>query len=660
MSALLDNLNKDQKQAVLHYEGPALVLAGAGSGKTRVLTTRVAYLIEEKNISPSNILLVTFTNKAAHEMNKRVLDLTGSKLPFSGTFHSLCAKILRINGHKIGLNNYFVIYDSDEQLELIKQVYADLNLNVKEINPRAVHGTISSAKNEMVSAEEYERLATGKYQETVARVYKLYQHKLKENQAVDFDDLLLLTNQLFAQDKPTLAYYQDLIKFVLVDEYQDTNKVQYQLTKYLAKPQNNLFVVGDFSQSIYAWRGADYKNMMLLKNDFPDLTEYRLEQNYRSTQSILDAATQVISHNKSHPILSLWTENISDAKIVHLECESGESEAMEVVGKIKNLIDYNYSDVAILYRTNAQSRLFEEACVKKGVPYKLVGGFKFYERKEIKDVLSYLKLAINPNDTVSRDRALKIGKRRFIAFEVASKEWKLDELNPAELLEKILTATTYRDKYNQKDEDDLDKLNNIKELLNVAAQFEKVESLLENIALVQDNEMADQNLDEPRNAITMMSLHSAKGLEFPVVFMVGMEEGLLPHSRALLDKEQMEEERRLCYVGITRAREKLILSNARHRFVYGSGSYATISRFLLDIDGGIIKKEGKQSFDYTQNNHYQGNKNWQDDSKSFYDKSSFALPKSQSDKPKRHLVIDDDSWSSFMNGEFDADKILDI
>ncbi len=660
MSALLDNLNKDQKQAVLHYEGPALVLAGAGSGKTRVLTTRVAYLIEEKNISPSNILLVTFTNKAAHEMNKRVLDLTGSKLPFSGTFHSLCAKILRINGHKIGLNNYFVIYDSDEQLELIKQVYADLNLNVKEINPKAVHGTISSAKNEMVSAEEYERLATGKYQETVARVYKLYQHKLKENQAVDFDDLLLLTNQLFAQDKPTLAYYQDLIKFVLVDEYQDTNKVQYQLTKYLTKPQNNLFVVGDFSQSIYAWRGADYKNMMLLKNDFPDLTEYRLEQNYRSTQSILDAATQVISHNKSHPILSLWTENISDAKIVHLECESGESEAMEVVGKIKNLIDYNYSDVAILYRTNAQSRLFEEACVKKGVPYKLVGGFKFYERKEIKDILSYLKLAINPNDTVSRDRALKIGKRRFIAFEVASKEWKLDELNPAELLEKILTATTYRDKYNQKDEDDLDKLNNIKELLNVAAQFEKVESLLENIALVQDNEMADQNLDEPRNAITMMSLHSAKGLEFPVVFMVGMEEGLLPHSRALLDKEQMEEERRLCYVGITRAREKLILSNARHRFVYGSGSYATISRFLLDIDGGIIKKEGKQSFDYTQNNHYQSNRNWQDDSRSFYDKSSFALPKSQSDKPKRRLVIDDDSWSSFMNGEFDADKILDI
>lgn len=660
MSALLDNLNKDQKQAVLHHEGPALVLAGAGSGKTRVLTTRVAYLIEEQKVSPSNILLVTFTNKAAHEMNKRVLDLTGSKLPFSGTFHSLCAKILRINGHKIGLNNYFVIYDSDEQLELIKQVYADLNLNVKEINPRAVHGTISSAKNEMLSAEEYERLATGKYQETVARVYKLYQHKLKENQAVDFDDLLLLTNQLFAQDKPTLAYYQDLIKFVLVDEYQDTNKVQYQLTKYLAKPQNNLFVVGDFSQSIYAWRGADYKNMMLLKNDFPDLKEYRLEQNYRSTQSILDAATQVISHNKSHPILSLWTENISDAKIVHLECESGESEAMEVVGKIKNLIDYSYSDVAILYRTNAQSRLFEEACVKKGVPYKLVGGFKFYERKEIKDVLSYLKLAINPNDTVSRDRALKIGKRRFIAFEVSSKEWKLDELNPAELLEKILTATTYRDKYNQKDEDDLDKLNNIKELLNVAAQFEKVESLLENIALVQDNEMADQNLDEPRNAITMMSLHSAKGLEFPVVFMVGMEEGLLPHSRALLDKEQMEEERRLCYVGITRAREKLILSNARHRFVYGSGSYATISRFLLDIDGGIIKKEGRQSFDYTQNNHYQGNKSWQDDSRSFYEKSSFALPKNQSDKPKRRLVIDDDSWSSFMNGEFDADKILDI
>lgn len=656
MPQLLDTLNSDQKKAVLHHLGPALVLAGAGSGKTRVLTTRVAYLIEEKNVDPSQILLVTFTNKAAHEMNKRVMELTGSKLPFSGTFHSLCAKILRINGHKIGLNNYFVIYDSDEQLTLIKQIYNELNLNPKEINPKAVHATISAAKNEMLSSEEYSRLATGKYQEMVARVYKVYQHKLKQNQAVDFDDLLLLTNQLFLSDKPTLAYYQEQIQFVLVDEYQDTNKVQYQLTKYFARPQNNLFVVGDFSQSIYAWRGADYKNMLYLKNDFPDLIEYRLEQNYRSTQSILDAATQVISHNKSHPILSLWTENVSDAKITHLECESGESEALEVVGKIKNLLNYNYSDVAILYRTNAQSRLFEEACVKKGVPYKLVGGFKFYDRKEIKDVLAYLKLAINPNDTVSKERAIKIGKRRFLAFEQGMAELKIAELTPLELLEKILAITTYKDKYDKKDEDDLDKLNNITELLNVAAQFTQIESLLENIALVQDNEMADQQVDEIKDAITMMSLHSAKGLEFPVVFMVGMEEGLLPHSRALLDKEQMEEERRLCYVGITRAKEKLFLTNARHRFVYGSGSFATISRFLLDIDQNLISKEGKRSFDYTSDS--KNRSNWQENSRHFYDKKTFATQAPS--KPKRRLVIDDDSWSSFLSGELDADKILDI
>jgi DNA helicase II / ATP-dependent DNA helicase PcrA len=652
MSHLLESLNEDQKKAVLHDGGPALVLAGAGSGKTKVLTTRVAYLIEEKNVHPQSIMLVTFTNKAAHEMNKRVMETTGSKLPLSGTFHSICAKILRRHGQKIGLDNNYVIYDSNEQLDLIKQIYKKINLDPKEMKPRSVLATISNAKNEMLSPDEYQNLASDRYQEAVARVYKLYQHNLKKNQAVDFDDLLNLTNQLFAQNKTTLAHFQDMIEHVLVDEYQDTNKAQYQLTKYFTKPQDNLFVVGDFSQSIYAWRGADYKNMFYLKNDFPNLKEYRLEQNYRSTQSILDAATQVISKNSSHPILGLWTENTEQSKLTHIETDSGESEAMEVMKKIKGLFDYDYSDIAILYRTNAQSRLFEEACVKQGIPYKLVGGFKFYERKEVKDILAYLKIAINPNDTVSESRSLKIGKRRFTAFKLALEEVKVDQLSPLQLLEKILEATNYKAKFKPNDPEDVDRLNNIKELLNVAAQFENIQLFLENISLVQDNEMADAQSINGINAITMMSLHSAKGLEFPVVFMVGMEEGLLPHSRSLLEKDQMEEERRLCYVGITRAKKRLFFSSAQKRYMYGNSSYSTVSRFMQDIDSDILRKESKIIQDYTGQNNNENNK-W------FYNKDNFKKKKEPT-KPKRRLVIDDDVLDSVLSGDMDIDSFLDF
>jgi DNA helicase-2/ATP-dependent DNA helicase PcrA len=652
MSQLLDELNADQKKAVLHEEGPALVLAGAGSGKTRVLTTRVAHLIQERGVEPQSIMLVTFTNKAAHEMNKRVMETTGSKLPLSGTFHSICAKILRRYGQRIGLDNNYVIYDSNEQVDLIKQIYKEINLDPKEMKPRSVLSTISNAKNEMLSPEEYENFANGRYQETVARVYKLYQHNLRKNSAVDFDDLLSLTNKLFSQDKATLAYFQDMIQYVLVDEYQDTNKAQYQLTKYFTKPQNNLFVVGDFSQSIYAWRGADYKNMMRIKTDFPDLKEYRLEQNYRSTQSILDAATQVISKNSSHPILSLWTENTETDKLTHIETDSGETEAMEVMKKIKGLVSHDYGDMAILYRTNAQSRLFEEACVKQGIPYKLVGGFKFYERKEIKDLLSYLKVAINPNDSVSEIRSLKIGKRRFASFKLALEAVNKEETSPVELLEKILEATNYKAKFKPNDPDDVDRLNNIDELLNVAAQFDNIGLFLENIALVQDNQMADAKAIAAQNAITMMSLHSAKGLEFPVVFMVGMEEGLLPHSRSLLEKEQMEEERRLCYVGITRAKEKLFFSSAQKRYMYGNSSYSTLSRFMQDIDSTTLRTESKIIHDYTGQNNNGGNK-W------FYNKDNFKKKK-EPEKPKRRLVIDDDVLNSVLSGDMDVDSFLDF
>lgn len=652
MSQYLEELNEDQKKAVLHGEGPALVLAGAGSGKTRVLTTRVAHLIQEQDIHPQSILLVTFTNKAAHEMNKRVMELTGSKLPLSGTFHSICAKILRRYGNRIGLDNNYVIYDNKDQMDLIKQIYKEIGLNDKEYKPAGVLASISNAKNEMLSVEEYHNLANGRFQKTVSRVYKLYQHNLRKNQAVDFDDLLNLTNQLFSQSKETLAYFQDMIEYVLVDEYQDTNKAQYQLTKYFTKPQNNLFVVGDFSQSIYAWRGADYKNMMYLKNDFPKIKEYRLEQNYRSTQSILDAATQVISKNSSHPILDLWTENTENTKITHIDTDSGEREAMEVINKIKRLFDYDYSDIAILYRTNAQSRLFEEACVKAGIPYKLVGGFKFYERKEIKDLLAYLKAAINPNDTVAEARAIKIGKRRFASFKKEMENIEADQLAPLELLEKILESTKYKEKFKPKVPDDVERLANIQELLNVAAQFENTQLFLENVALVQDNEMADTEMTNGHNAITMMSLHSAKGLEFPVVFMVGMEEGLLPHSRSLLDKEQMEEERRLCYVGITRAKEKLFFSSAQKRYMYGNSSYSTLSRFLSDIDPTILHKESKIVLDYT--NQGRSNNKW------FYNKDSFKTKKKKETKPKRRLIIDDDVLDSVLNGDMDVDSFLDF
>lgn len=645
MSRLLSHLNKDQKKAALHDGGPALVLAGAGSGKTTVLTTRVAYLIEEKGVDPSSILLVTFTNKAAHEMNKRVMELTGSKLPMSGTFHSLCAKILRRHGHKIGLDNNYIIYDSDEQLTLIKQIYKKINLNTKEINPRAVLATISNAKNEMLTPQEYAQFATGNFQETVARVYKLYQKGLKDNHAVDFDDLLNLTNYLFASDKATLAKFQDQIEYVLVDEYQDTNKSQYQLTKYFTIPQNNLFVVGDFSQSIYAWRGADYRNMFHLKRDFPDLVEYRLEQNYRSTQSILDVATQVISKNSTHPILSLWTESTNNNPIIHIETNSGESEATEIIRRIKKLeSEYKYSDIAILYRTNAQSRLFEEACVKNAIPYKLIGGFKFYERKEIKDVLAFLKVAINPQDTVSRQRAEKLGKRRFGAFKLALEGKDLSSMTPSELIETTLLASHYRDKFDDKDPEDADRLTNIEELLNVAAQFDDINLFLENVALVQDDNMTDLERLNGVNSITMMSLHSAKGLEFPVVFMAGMEEGLLPHSRSLLEKEQMEEERRLCYVGITRAKERLFFSSASQRYIYGSSSYSTLSRFLQDINPGLIKKESSVIKDYTKDNKW------------FYQPKKDKVP----EKPKRRLVIDDDMLDSVLSGEMDVDSFLDF
>lgn len=638
MTNLLKKLNPDQKKAVLHSSGPALVLAGAGSGKTTVLTHRAAHLILEKNVDPSSILLVTFTNKAAGEMKERIEALAGSAVPFAGTFHSLCAKILRRDGYQIGLDPNYVIYDSDDQLSLIKQIYKDHQLDPKKFKPSQVKNSISAAKNDLLMPGEYEEIALGEYQRFVAKVYWLYQKALAQAQAVDFDDLLNKTVQLLRTRPEVTEKYQQQFEHVLVDEYQDTNKAQYQLSQILAMPQDNLYVVGDFSQSIYAWRGADYRNMLLLKTDYPAIKEYRLEQNYRSTQTILDAATQVISHNTTHPVLKLWTESETTNQIICLDNQSGELEAAKVVNFIKSQQGIvPLKEMAILYRTNAQSRLFEEALIRQGVPYRLVGGTKFYERKEVKDALAYVKVVINPADTVSYARVAKLGKRRLANLE----KWRDDhgnqnwaEANPQQLLKKVLDLTDYRALYSEKVEEERQRLENLIELEAMAGQFAQVTQFLENVALLQDNYYVDVNnpIGGNDNAVQLMSLHSAKGLEFSIVFMVGMEDGLLPHSHSMLNPEDIEEERRLCYVGITRAKQQLFFSYARTRYQYGSHTSSVPSRFLHDISNDLL--------------HFDS------ETKNF----------SQDPNPQagvRKLLIDDEFMDDVLSGEIDLEVFMD-
>lgn len=598
----LDQLNDKQRLATLHVAGPALVLAGAGSGKTRVLTSRVAYLLEKAYSQPAGILLVTFTNKAAFEMKHRVRTLTGLDLPLSGTFHSFATRVLRRHAGAINLDNNFTIYDSDDQLVLLKQIYRDNGWDPKNYKPQAVKAAISTAKNFLQSPEDYRQSAGSDFSEFVANAYECYQRALHREAAVDFDDLLNLTLQLLSTDAHIRQLYQEQIKFVLIDEYQDTNKVQYRLSKILAAPQNNLFVVGDFSQSIYAWRGADYKSMLTLKNDFPELTTYHLDQNYRSHQAILTAATQIIQKNTDHPILNLWTQDKTKMKIHLVEAENGNQEADYVARKISQLQDdYALKDIAILYRTNAQSRAFEEALTKYRLPYHLIGGFKFYERKEIKDLLAYLRLYFNPKESVSLKRVSKIGKRRFNNYldwrEKYQAQASKDE-SPLKLLQGILLCTQYKDLYDPSEPEEAIKLENINELLAHSSQFIDTLNFLENIALVQDDYLPDQpaTAELEKDQVSLMSLHSAKGLEFAVVFLVGMEENLLPHSRSLFDAEQLSEERRLCYVGITRAKDQLYFTCARRRWQYGTTIASCRSRFLDDLSPDLLEVERLEEF----------------------------------------------------------------
>lgn len=642
MPSLLEDLNPIQQQAVKQTKGPVLILAGAGSGKTRVLTYKIAYLIEQKVCEPHEILAITFTNKASQEMRERTLKLLQESgvdphsLPLLSTFHSFAARVLRKDGGRIGLAPNFTIYDDGDSLDAIKEALAELGLaGNKKINPWAIKKVISEAKNNMISEMEYPNYARGFFQETVAKVYIEYQKILRRNEAVDFDDLLHLLIKLF-HDSEVLARYHQLFKFILVDEYQDTNSAQYQIVKMLASRYRNICVVGDASQSIYAFRGADYRNIVNFKKDYNEAKVFNLEQNYRSTQTILDAATEVISHNKSHPVLKLWTQNSKGEKITLYEARSEVDEANFIIDHIKKSGE-TLNNFAILYRTNAQSRSFEEIFLKAGMPYRLIGGVQFYERKEIKDVLAYLRLVANPKDSVSKKRIEKIGKTRAKKFYEISEELGKTQQpdnpespttrnsdfsgnpsrsesfrnNTLEILDEILRVTEYLDYLDDGSEMGLVRMENVKELRSVAELFPNIVQFLENVALIQDKQMPDGKtpVGEISEAVTLMTIHAAKGLEFEEVFLVGLEEGLFPHSRSMLDPTQMEEERRLAYVGITRAKRKLFLSYARSRLYFGTRSNNLPSRFLANIPESLLD----QKLQYQDADRFADKPDWESD-----------------------------------------------
>jgi DNA helicase-2/ATP-dependent DNA helicase PcrA len=594
---IFSSLNEDQLAAVSYTTGPALILAGAGSGKTNVLIHKVAYLIAETGAHPLDILMVTFTNKAAEEMKKRLItmfqDTGASHLPVSGTFHSLSARMLRMDGSALNIPQDFVIYDGNDQIDLMKEIMDEVGISQKNTHPGAVLHTISEAKNELIGPTEYPKLVHGYFQETVAKLYLLYQSRLRKNSAMDFDDLISESVRLLTTNDDVRGRYQERYKHVLVDEYQDTNHAQYQLSKLLGGRYRRITVVGDASQSIYKFRGADFRNIVNFKTDYPDAKEFHLERNYRSTQVILDAAFGVIRRNTSHPILKLWTNQASTERIGLYEARTEHDEA-EFISTTIIKSNRKYSDFAILYRTNAQSRVIEEVFLRSGIPYTLVGGTKFYDRKEIKDVLSYIRLIIHPNDSVAEKRIGKLGKGRyqkFVAFrETVTSEAQLPALTTLELMDRLVAATGYLELYDANVEEEAMRLENIKELRSVASEFPVVSDFLETVSLLEGDPKTKDTKSERTNVVTLMTMHAAKGLEFPIVFIVGMEEGLFPHSRSLMDKEELEEERRLCYVGITRAKEKLYLTFANKRLFFGTRTENMISRFISEIPEELFER----------------------------------------------------------------------
>lgn len=646
MNPIFDTLNDRQCEAVKHTEGPLLITAGAGSGKTKVLTCRIAHLLE-LGVAPYRILAITFANKAAKEMKERVTNLVGAQADsiWLSTFHSFCAKLLRfeVDGFH-GYTRNFTIYDSSDQLVLVKDCLKKLNLDDKQFMPRSVLGTISSAKNVLMDAKAFAAKASDFYEQKVADVYALYQEKLRENNAVDFDDLLFLAVRLLQEKEEVREKYQSRFQYILVDEYQDTNHAQYALTKILAARWRNICVVGDADQSIYAWRGADIRNIIDFTRDYPDAASIKLEQNYRSTKTILHAANAVIDNNESRPKKTLWTENPAGNKIIHYQAQTEHDEADYIAGVIYNRHEIShepYGDMAILFRTNAQSRVLEEKLMRYAIPYTMVGGTKFYDRKEIKDVLAYLRLLYNPEDSLSLTRIINVPKRNIGAttmehvaayaeeqgislFEALSSTDEIpvtkrakaslenfaamifDLLNDIEgkdvlsLIETVIKQTGYGDMLDKEAEHDPQgesRKENVGEFLSVAKDYMdsnpdgNLQDFLENVALVSDVD----DFESSDSKVTLMTLHAAKGLEFPVVFLTGLDEGLFPHSRTLLDPSQVEEERRLAYVGITRAERQLYVTNATTRTMYGRISAYMPSRFLAEIPPQLMEDYHRKS-----------------------------------------------------------------
>lgn len=581
---LFKELNDQQIGAVKHVNGPSIIMAGAGSGKTRVLIYKVRNLLENHHIQPMNIVMITFTNKAANEMKER---MGLKRLGYIGTFHSFCCQILRRDSQHLGIDNNFSIYDQDDQLNLLKLILK--KREIKRFTPSYFLHKISAAKNQLITPERYLELFSDYSASLVAEIYDDYQKELRKNKALDFDDLIVEVVNLFLKNKSVLEKYQNKYRFILVDEFQDTNFIQYLLTKLLAEKYWNVTAVGDFSQSIYSWRGADMRNLEKFKEDFSETKIFHLEENYRSTQTILDFAFKVISRNQTHPILNLFTKSEGGAEVVYYEAENEEEEAIYVANKIRDA-SLPHSSFAVLYRTNAQSRVIEEAFLHYSIPYVLVGGTRFYERKEIKDVLSYLRLMINPVDEISVERIKKLGKRRWNEFKNYYQELseRSKKMTTADLMEEIFAKTRYVGMYNPDDEEDYSRLENIKELKSVAMNFPNLTEFLEQVALVESEYFEGEKRSKTRDGVKLMTLHQAKGLEFPTVFIVGVEEGIIPHSRSIDDLFSLEEERRLFYVGITRAKKNLIITYTRGRFIFGRRGEALRSRFLEDEDAANL------------------------------------------------------------------------
>lgn len=661
MEEILQKLNAPQREAVTTTEGPVLVIAGAGSGKTRALTHRVAYLIRVKKISPRRILAVTFTNKAAAEMKERIVSLLEgaetprrgvSALPLVGTFHSICVRILRREIEKLGYKSSFTIFDDQDQLALVKKIMKEMELNTDQFKPRAVLGTISNAKNKMISADSFASGVGGYWEEMVAKIYLQYQKRLKDQDALDFDDILLFVVDILKKFPEVLEKYQNFFRYIMVDEYQDTNQAQYTIIKLLSQKYRNLCVVGDDWQGIYSWRGANIQNILDFEKDYPDARVIKLEQNYRSTQTILDAAYSVISKNRNRKDKKIWTENKGGHNITSYEADNERAEADFIISEIENLRrgkDMSLSDFVVLYRTNAQSRIIEEAMLAASLPYRIIGGVKFYQRKEIKDIIAYLRLIENFRDEISLERVINEPKRGigsvtlgkwvsaakaseadFISFGLkisgvreelgknkiqASKidaimkfcdfikrmEGLKEKMNLTDLIQKVFTESGYEKSLLDGTDEGEMRHENVRELLTVAKKYDEFEGdeglklFLEEVALIADTD----NIDLKKDAVHLMTLHSAKGLEFKTVFIAGLEEGIMPHSRSALDPSEMEEERRLMYVGITRAKVKVYLLFTAERNIFGSTQINAPSRFLDDIPehlmDGFDKEEEKKA-----------------------------------------------------------------